>query len=251
MSSSSAISEARLLRALLDEAGQEAMRLFRDTSPTLKADGTWVTDADTACEKLLFDGLAAAFPNMGIVSEEGAHQSGNDGTWHVDPIDGTSAYLEGLAHWGPTICLVQDNALVLGALWLPRLGEFWIAKRGQGAWRNDTRLPQANASQAFRSNCLYVPSRFHRRQRVNWTGKIRALGSSASHLAQVAAGHGTAALISRWHLWDVGCGILLVEECGGVITDLAGNGFDPLSQPGTPFLAGDPDSIGCLTTLNS
>ena len=136
------------------------------------------------------DALQRAFPNDGIVSEEGSRVERSGSTWYCDPIDGTSAYVEGLAHWGPTVCRVTEGVLEVGALYVPRLDEFWYARRGGGAWRNRIRLAPGDPGHPSRHHSLFAPSRFHRVSPVPWPGKVRALGSSAAHLALVGAGAG-------------------------------------------------------------
>lgn len=236
------------LTALLHEAGEIAMRSFRSARATLKPDGSQVSDADVRVERHLVARLARAFPGFAVVSEEGTAVDGDLGTWHVDPIDGTSAYLEGLAYWGPTVCLVKDGRLEVGALWLPRLGELWYARRGGGAWRDDERLAPADPGAPGRHHSVFLPSRFHRQAPSGWPGKVRALGSSAAHLALVAGGAGPATLVPEWKLWDVGCGVLLVQEAGRAVVDLQGQALDVLSaRVGLPFLAGAPTALSLLT----
>lgn len=238
---------------MLRRAGEAALARFRDATGTRKPDGTDVTDGDKAAQDVLVHALDVAFPDCGIVSEEGARKPArirtdrDPGTWYVDPIDGTGAYLEGLAHWGPTVCLVRDGKLVEGGLWFPRLNEFWYAARGIGAYRDGVRLRPADPGPPARHHGLYLPSRFHRRQPLEWPGKVRALGSSAAHLAQAAGGGGVATLIPRWELWDVGCGILLVEEAGRLVLDGHGQPFDPITMPQRPFVAGAPSALEALT----
>ena len=147
-----------------------------------------MTEADQAAEEVIVEGLARAFPGHAIRGEEGAAVEGTEGTWYIDPIDGTSAFLEELAYWGPTICLVRDGRLEVGALWLPRLQEFWYAVRGVGAFRDGKRLRPAPLERVDRNASLYLPSRYHHRAPIPWPGKVRGLGSTAVHLAQVAAG---------------------------------------------------------------
>ena len=66
-----------------------------------------------------------------------------------------------------------------------------------------------------------------------------ALGSSAAHLALVASGAGLVTVIPKWHLWDVGFGVLMVEESGRRVCDPEGNPIDVIAcQPGLPILAG-------------
>jgi myo-inositol-1(or 4)-monophosphatase len=239
---------------LLRQGGREALGWFRRATVERKADDSEVTDADRASERVIADGLARELPGFGVVSEEGTTISETaGGTWYVDPLDGTNAFLEGLADWGPTACLVRDGVVACGALYLPRLDELWWAVRGGGAWVTHAdgfmRLSPHNPETIGRSHSLYLPSRFHR-VTVDWPGKVRALGSSAYHLAQVAYGGGRcldagalATVIAQWSLWDVGCGVLLVEEAGRSVVDLAGAPFQAVGEPNRPFVAGCASAI--------
>ncbi|HHO50729.1 MAG TPA: hypothetical protein ENK18_07590 [Deltaproteobacteria bacterium] len=238
-----------LLEAMLDRAGAVALTHLHAAKAQLKADGTIVTEVDRVIEALLVEELTRAFPDDGIQAEEGSRIDPRSGgaTWFIDPIDGTSAFVGGLAYWGPTVCRVCDGVLEVGAFHVPRLGERWYAARGAGAWRDRVRLG-AGPTEISRRSILFAPSRFHRVGVAPWPGKVRALGSSAAHLALVAAGGGLVAVIPRWHLWDVGCGALLIRETGGVIWDPSGVGLDPeRCTPGLPFLAGSPNALGMLT----
>jgi myo-inositol-1(or 4)-monophosphatase len=227
------------LRQILQPAGRIALDHFGSVRAVVKPDGTQVTVADREVERAIVSSLQRAFPGDRVVSEEGGGVEGGGATWFVDPIDGTSAYIEGLAHWGPTVGRVVDGRLDVGALWLPRLGEFWYARRGYGAWRNGQRLRPGDPGEPGRHHSLFAPSRFHLRAPIPWPGKVRALGSSAAHLALVAAGAGLVAVIPKWHLWDVACGVLLVEEAGRRVCDASGNEIDVTScRPGLPMLAG-------------
>ena len=223
---------------MLRAAGDACLRWFHRARPEHKPDGTHVTDADRAAEEVLVEGLSRAFPDASVVSEEGTTAVRGEATWYVDPLDGTTAFLEGLAHWGPTVCLVQGGELVAGGLWMPVLGELWTVQRGRGAWWNGARLPLDQDDRPLYDRSLYLPSRFHRRQPIRWPGKVRALGSTASHLARVASGGAAAVIIPKWEIWDVGCGVLLVEETGRVVTDFSAQPVDPVGQPGEPLLAG-------------
>lgn len=253
------IAEAPILRTILGAAGAAALERFRDVSAHRKDDGSIVTVADLEAQEIIAEGLARAFPGVPIVAEEGGLDSdpGHGERFYVDPIDGTAAFVEGLAHWGPTLGLVVDDQPVFGALYVPRLGEFWVAARGKGAWLDGLRLQPENHSAVRRNDVLYVPSRFHTVAPRAWPGKMRGLGCAAVHLAQVAAGAGAGAVIARWAPWDVACGILLVEEANRVITDLAARPLSPLAHVaggeetfrGAPFLAGDPVVVELLASL--
>ncbi len=197
------------------------------------------------------EGLSRAWPRATLLGEEGARVSGSEGTWYIDPIDGTSAYIEGLAHWGPTVAYAEGGRLVLGAYHQPRLGDQWFAARGGGAWRDGVRLAPEPLTEIGRNDSLYLPSRFHRRAPpLRWTGKVRALGCTAAHLAQVASGGAAATLVARWAMWDVGCGLLLVEEAGRIVVDLTGAALAPMELRGAPFVAGDALAVRQLLEHN-
>lgn len=232
---------------MLLRAGDAALARFQRMTPSTKSDGSEVTEADLAAEEILVEALLEEFPGYGIVAEEGTHVEGTEGTWYVDPIDGTSAFLEGLAYWGPTACLVRDGRLEAGALWLPRLRELWYAAAGRGAFRDEVRLAPPPLEHVGRNASLYAPSGFHRGGPIAWPGKVRALGSTAAHLAHAASGGAALALVAKWAAWDIGCGLLLVREAGRAIADLTGAPIDPMHHPNRPFLAGAPLAIQTLT----
>lgn len=242
--------EARVLSELLQRAGEAALARFGRVSADLKSDGSEVTEADRAASELLVEGLAKAFPGMGVVSEEGEAIAGSGGRWYVDPIDGTAAFLERLPTWGPTVCLVEGDELVMGALHLPRVREHWFAMRGRGAYRDGERMPPLRERTLTRRDSICVPSRFHKLPPLGWKGKARCLGSSAIHLAQVAAGGSVATVIPFWEIWDVGAGILLVEEVGGRVQDPQGRPLNPVHDQ-RPLLAGRPETLTHLSDLLS
>lgn len=238
-----------MLAQLLQRAGQAALRRGHAGSVRRKADGSQVTDADLAAHDVLVTGLADLFPGDAVVSEEGeghGDPASAAGTWWTDPLDGTSAFVEGLAHWGPTVCRVADGRLDVGALYLPRIGEQWFAGRGQGAWRDGVRLAALSTDDGPTNRTVCLPSAAHRLGPLAWRGKSRSLGSSAVHLAQVAAGGAAAAVVPVWSLWDVGCGILLLDEVGGLVTDLGGAALDAVAHPGTPLVAAHPSVLPSL-----
>jgi myo-inositol-1(or 4)-monophosphatase len=237
---------ARQLERLLRRAGACSFSYFGSAQVSHKADGSLLTDADKAAEEVLVEGLTEVFPGYGVRGEEGAHIDGERGTWYVDPLDGTSAFVQLLAHWGPTVCLVENGELVVGAFWMPRLNEFWFAERGHGAFLNGRRLQRREEGRARSDQVLLLPSRFHRVGPLDWPGKARVLGSSAAHLALVAAGGADATIIPRWNLWDVGCGVLLAEETGHLICAVDGQELSVVEQQGLPFMVGASNAVEYL-----
>jgi myo-inositol-1(or 4)-monophosphatase len=241
-----------LLQALLTEAGSRALERQKRVEVTLKDDGSPVTPMDASIDAWLAQELPRAFPGVGVIGEEGASETQDDGAgvFWVDPIDGTQSYIDGLPYWGPTVTLVRGGRVVFGAFYAPALDEFWFGAPGVGAWRSGRSLAgrlRGDGRWAPNKQVLFVPSRFHRGPRVPWAGKLRSFGSTAAHLALVAAGAGVAVVVPRWELWDVGCGVALIREAGGIIRGLDGAPVDVVNGPrGLPFVAGASSAVSTL-----
>ncbi len=214
-----------------------------------KADGTPVTDADTFVDDRLRAHLAQAFPEHGVLSEErGTLAPATEWTWVIDPVDGTSNYVNGLPYWCIAVALLHHGEPVLGVLDAPALGRRYTAVAGQGAWRTD-RWSFLGGQQ---------PRVGHRRLRVrdavDWrdptfghvpvmltTGTAkrargaglalnpRVMGSTALDIALVAEGVAAASVAVEPKVWDVAAGALLVAEAGGVVVTIDRQPLLPLS----------------------
>ena len=237
---------AQALQNILEAAAKPALPLCGRITPlALKSDDSPVTQADMDAERVILDALQKIWPGEAIHSEE----SGRIGTfseeqpwWVVDPIDGTSAFAEGLAHWGPTVARILPSGKIdIGAIYLPRLGEFYLVENGRASL-NGQPLPMLADTRV--ANVVYLPSRFHKYGRLNYRGKGRCLGGSAAHLAGVARGAAELAIIAPgWTLWDTAAGIGLIEAVGGRLVRYDGAGFDPIRDEGAAFIAGKSETV--------
>lgn len=218
-----------------------------------KADGTPVTLADLDSETLLRTGLKIIFPDDACITEESGGNRGEVAWWVVDPIDGTSCYIEGLPHWGPVLArLVPEGRscrVDCGAIWLPQLCEHYHIEHDEGeqlprAWFNGARLEQA----ASLPRTIYLPSRFHQHFRLDYDGKTRCLGGTAAHLALVARGAAEAVIVAPgWKAWDTAAGLGLIAAVGGVAARLPdGAPIHPVEHEGQPFVAG---AVGAVRHL--
>lgn len=243
--------ELEALLGMLDEANTVARGCFeRGVTVRRKPDGSPVTDADLACEAVLLSGLARSFPQDAICSEESG-SSGGPGPcrWVVDPIDGTSAFVEGLAHWGPTLARIDAaGRVVLGATSLPRLHETWWVHEGRAFFGGTELPPLRGMGEAPR--VVYIPSGLHQGLQLAWPGRARCLGGTAAHLALVARGAAAAAVVgAHWHLWDVATGLALIEAVGGTARRASdGAPLHVHDDAGAPFIAGIPEAVERLLT---
>ena len=247
---------AHVVRDALIRAGDAAWAAWSATMPVItKPDGTPVTSADLEAEAILLAALRESFPLDAIVTEESGGQRGEGAWWVVDPIDGTSTFLEGLGHWGPTVARVevgpQGPRVDCGALYLPRLREHYhVDTSGPHAGGYFNGAPMLRFSERTAQATVLLPSRFHTYYRLRYRRKGRCVGGTAAHLALVARGAAEAAIVGPgWASWDTAAGLALIEALGGRAALLpSGAPFSPFSDEGKAFVAGHPDDVERLLT---
>ena len=133
---------------LLRETAREAASLalsYRDRPIVRerKPDGSIVTEADKAVDRLVAARLKDARPDYGWLSEESLENERRLSArrvWILDPIDGTREFLHGGDGWTIALCLAKDGVPVLSAVVNPVRGEFFEARVGMGAFLNGQRI---------------------------------------------------------------------------------------------------------------
>src|ERR1700733_3357150 len=126
--------ELEIAMAAAKKAAELALQYQPNIIVETKQDNSPVTQADRECERMIARMLGEAFPDDGILGEEGASAEGRSGRrWIIDPIDGTRDYVRGNPLWANLIALQADGEVVLGVVNLPVLGKLYSASRGAGA----------------------------------------------------------------------------------------------------------------------
>lgn len=206
-----------------------------------------VTRADLHSEKTLVGFLREKWPGDGIVAEEGSRtknsREGEDGfAWVIDPIDGTVNYANGLAQWAVSIGLCRGDQVVGGLVAAPALGLLYRAVRGGGAFCNGNPI-RVNGKDRLRSGLVATGFPYHRERAagalseavkalLDQAGDVRRFGSAALDLCQVAAGQFIGYCEISLNAWDVAAGSLILEEAGGMVSDLEGAPYQLFSSPG-------------------
>ena len=199
-----------------------------------------VTDADHAADEYLRAEIAKRYPTHGIVSEETdpTDESATDVVWVIDPLDGTSNFLNGLPLFGVLIAVLEQGIPVVGAIFIPDIhsptGRVLHAHKGGGAFDEDIPLSIAQELEGKRRMSTW-PSYFLRmytfkkslRRRL---GDARALGSAGYELAQAAKGVLDYVAFNGLWAWDLAAGLLLVQEAGGSVMQ-----FDRKTRRWAPF----------------
>jgi len=229
-------------------AGSLLRKHFEETHQIVyKTPVDLVTEMDQAVEALFIRTIRRRFPQHEILSEEMVEGSGGNPwerlpergnvRWIIDPLDGTTNYAHGIPHCAVSAGIVYRGILQLGAVYHPWRRELFFARRGKGAWKNQTRIQVSQVKEL--NKALLVTAGFPHEKRLGRSlpmapfraltrlcQAIRRSGSAALDLADVACGR----YDGFWDLlikpWDVAAGALLVQEAGGRITNFNGRGPD-------------------------
>ena len=223
--------EVQVAQLLAQEAGALALDYQRrGVRAELKLDESPVTAADRACEKLIVEGIARAFPEDGVLGEEGANRPSRNGRkWIIDPIDGTRDFVRGIPLWAVLIGLEENGEVIAAAAHSPGQGFLLSAVRGAGAWSDNRRLQvcdRFDPSQAVLSfngfNKAGVSS--FAGHLLPWVGRfwaVRSLGGAVDAML-LAQGKADVWIEPNAAPWDLAPLKLLVEEAGGRFASFAG-----------------------------
>lgn len=230
-------------------AGRVLRGRFRESSLTVEVKGLhdFVTEVDRAAESVIVDYLGARFPDHVVMSEEGSPDAERaDHRWIVDPLDGTTNFIHGVAPFSVSIALEDRCGLVAGAIHDPVQDETFHARRGGGARLNDAPIRCSECQDPHQALLATgFPFRELSRLRpylesfeafVRCTAGIRRAGSAAIDLAYTACGRYDGFWEIGLSRWDIAAGALLVREAGGRVTDVTG--ADRFMETGNIVAAG-------------
>ncbi len=223
-------------------AGSEVLqRYFRsgDLEVARKAANDFVTRADRESEAAVLGEIRRRFPGHRILAEEGGGAGGaseSEYQWLVDPLDGTTNFLQGLPVWSVSVACRRGEQVVAAVVLDPPGENLFTAALGSGArWNGRPMAASAHPGLAGAFLATGYPFRAHAtldvylrvfREVFLAAKAIRRCGSAALDLAYTAAGVYDGFFEFRLSPWDIGAGVLLVREAGGTVTDLdGGEGF--------------------------
>jgi histidinol-phosphatase len=213
------------------QAGKFALDIFhRGFDVEWKADQTPVTVADQGAERLIRDMVTKHFPADGFLGEEYGDQPGSSGyRWVIDPIDGTRSFVRGVPIWGPLVGIEHRGEMIAGVCGLPAFDQIYRALRGDGAYRDDTRIRVSDVATLDKAHVCYSSVRwFHKAGQLDRfmtlcdrTERQRGFGDFYGFML-VAQGAFDMMIDHGVHAWDVAAPLPIVEEAGGLFTTWAG-----------------------------
>lgn len=228
------------IKETLQEASKIAQDLFgKVTSSTKPGDNNQVlTEADLAVGRFIVDSIRKRYPEHNIIDEEaGVIDNHSSYTWVIDPIDGTSNFAAGTVNYAISIGLLGNDVPIAGGIALPPFYEIYFAERGYGAFLNTRKLAVTGETRLLSSLVAYDmdghqenPSITHKEcallaEIVLNIRNVRASGSIVDGVFVARGSYGGYICLSG-KIWDHVGIHALIEEAGGVYTDLLGNLMD-------------------------
>ncbi|MCT2538106.1 inositol monophosphatase family protein [Aquibacillus koreensis] len=201
-----------------------------------------VTDMDRNTEKYFLEKIQQTYPDHRVLGEEGYGddiQSLEGTVWIIDPIDGTMNFVHQKRNFAISIGIFHEGIGEIGLIYNVMEDQLYTAIRGQGAFKNEKKLPQL-ANKVLGESILVINSVWAcPNKKINHEGVqtlikrvrgTRSYGSAALEFAFIAEGIVDGYLTLQLSPWDFAAGIVLIEEVGGIITQANGEKLNLLSN---------------------
>lgn len=223
-----------------EASGEQLTNYFEkihDFSQKNKNKRDLVTEVDIISERIIVEMIENNFPNHSINGEElGKKNKDSDYTWHIDPIDGTVNYSQGISICAVSIALEYKNKIIAGIVYNPFAEELFFASEGEGAFLNGKPIhvsDKTDMAEGLFIIGLSSDSNINQQEQYdtlmkvnNATRGVLRLGSAAMALAYVASGKIDGFWAKGLFPWDLAAGVILIEEAGGKITSSSGEDFE-------------------------
>lgn len=202
-----------------------------------------VTQMDRNTEEYFAKKIKSIYPEHKLLSEEGFGDTLEtlDGTvWIIDPIDGTMNFVHQKRNFAISVGIYQDGIGEIAFIYNVMEDILYHAKKGEGAYKDDVKLPQLDKGVTLDHTILLINSLWSgENKRINHdkiqelVRKVRgtrSYGSAALEFAGVAEGVLDGYISMKLFPWDFAAGVILVEEVGGITLQANGNPLNFLTE---------------------
>lgn len=219
---------------IVKEAGKIILSAHNQENSITAKEGkkNFVTKYDVAVQEFLFDELGKAFPEAEFIGEESENNfSINSLRFIIDPIDGTTNFMQDYRCSCISVALCKENDVIAGVVYNPYTAEIFSAEKGKGAYLNGERI---SVSERPLSDglALFGTSPYHPentdetfallRKVFDLSRDIRRSGSAAYDICMVACGRCEVFFEKELQPWDIAAGTLITKEAGGIVSDYEG-----------------------------
>lgn len=199
-----------------------------------KKHNDFVSEVDRAAEESIIETILEAYPKHAILAEEsGAKGVGQaEYEWIIDPIDGTTNFIHGHPQYAISIALAHKGLVQQAVVYDPSRNDLFTASRGVGAFMNDRRIRVSKRNAM--NECVistgfpvvdqsYVDTYLAMLKDVlARTAGVRREGAASLDLCNVACGRVDGFWEFNLKPWDIAAGSLIIQEAGGIVTDMKG-----------------------------
>ena len=220
------------------EAGKIVLSAHNQESAVTAKEGkkNFVTKYDVAVQEFLFNELAKAFPEAEFVGEEGENNFESNGLrFIIDPIDGTTNFMQDFRCSCISVALCNGNEAVAGVVYNPYTNEIFSAEKGKGAYLNGKKIAVSERPLSD-GLALFGTSPYHPentdetfallRKVFDFSRDIRRSGSAAYDICTVACGRCEVFFEKSLQPWDIAAGTLILTEAGGKALNYEGKEID-------------------------
>ncbi|MEJ2629607.1 MAG: inositol monophosphatase family protein [bacterium] len=195
---------------------KKEFRKLKDNQIDVKGKGDYVTDLDYKSEREIISYIKKKYPDHTIMAEETANKKIKaEYKWIIDPLDGTTNYIQGIPVYAVSIGMAVKGKITVGVVYSPETDEMFWAEKGKGAYLNNHPI------QVSKKENLDLYLNQFKKLFLQSSG-IRRMGSAAVDLAYTACGIIDGFWEMKLNPWDVAAGSLLIQEAGGKVTDFEG-----------------------------
>ncbi len=206
-----------------------------DITINVKGKNDFVSEVDRQAESMIIETIKNVYPDHAFLAEESGRSGSSDYLWIIDPLDGTTNFLHGFPHFAVSIGLQYRGVLSQAVIYDPVKQELFTASKGEGARLNNHKKIRVSSQKTLDGALLGTGFPFgdgDGKEMDKFIASFRALyplvsgirraGASSLDLAYVACGR----LDGFWEYnlkpWDIAAGALLVQESGGINSELTG-----------------------------
>ncbi len=213
-----------------------------------KKDKSFVTDVDFSSQNIIVTSLSKSFPNIPIVSEEFSTKENNENLQNdcfiIDPLDATKNFICGIPHFDISIAYIENSQPIIGVVYNPVLNYLYFASKGSGAFFNNKKIETVKCKTLELAN---LNVNIHKLPKEKYfkiinatygkTKSIRHFGNAVVETCMIANGTIDGLINQYLSLWDFAACSLILEEAGGIVTNLEGKSLNYQSLEKETLLA--------------
>ncbi len=234
-----------MVKAITDivkEAGKIILAAHNQESSVTAKEGkkNFVTKYDVAVQDFLFKELSKSFPDAEFIGEEAENDFSTNGLrFIIDPIDGTTNFMQDYRCSCISVALCKENEAIAGVVYNPYTNELFSAEKGKGAYLNSERI-KVSERPLSDGLALFGTSPYHPentdetfallRKVFDLSRDIRRSGTASYDICMIACGRGEVFFEKGLQPWDIAAGTLIVKEAGGIVKNYEGKEIS-LSTP--------------------